>query len=197
MVSQYFVTVHTWVPIISRNRMYGSLLLKPFPQLDPDIVLLLLCMKLVTYSPLSPSADNGSCAMPHDNDGDPSMEDDLYTLTKRFQLMVEDSGCLSIHVVQAGILRAVYEMGHAIYPAAFLTIAACARYGVALRIDQEQKLQDGEGDWLEREEANRVWWGILIIDRRGSRLCTSDPTMNSILPIDDDDWDRGETEEEK
>ncbi len=43
----------------------------------------------------------------------------LYRVTKQFHFDVE-TGILSIQVLQAGILIALYEIGHAVYPAALL-----------------------------------------------------------------------------
>lgn len=57
----------------------------------------------------------------------------VYNATKYFYLEVE--GSFYISVLQAGILIALYELGHGIYPAAFLSIGACARYAHALGIN--------------------------------------------------------------
>lgn len=58
-----------------------------------------------------------------------------YHAVKHFHLEVGISSTFSISVLQAGILLAVYELLHAIYPAAFLSIGACARYAYALGIN--------------------------------------------------------------
>jgi hypothetical protein len=56
----------------------------------------------------------------------------------------------------------LYELGHGIYPAAFSTVAACARYGTALGIDD---LAVTDLTRAGGEEKLRVWWGILIVDQ--------------------------------
>ncbi|KAF5013096.1 hypothetical protein F66182_15216, partial [Fusarium sp. NRRL 66182] len=111
----------------------------------------------------------------------------------------------------AGILIAIFEIGDAIYPAAYLTVGACARYGVALGLDKiNQDRMGGDHNravsWMEIEEKRRAWWGILILDRisvliradvfvmyrflnlsNPSRiLTTANPTFEDFLPVDDE-----------
>jgi hypothetical protein len=63
-------------------------------------------------------------------------------------------------------LIAIYELGQAIYPAAFLSIGACARYAGALGIDKNDGLLLGQQlSFCEIEERRRIWWGILVLDR--------------------------------
>jgi Fungal specific transcription factor domain len=90
----------------------------------------------------------------------------LYYTVKHFYLEVEGSSVFSILVLQAGVLLALYELGHAIYPAAFLTIGACARYAHALGINVSRGLNSRRVLTLvEAEERRRVWWAIIILDR--------------------------------
>lgn len=78
--------------------------------------------------------------------------------------MVEQS--FSILVLQAGVLVALYELGHGIYPAAFLSIGACARYAHALGINVSRTVPTRRVLTLvEVEERRRVWWAIVILDR--------------------------------
>lgn len=133
------------MPIFSRMRFYGSLM-SSLQGTDPDVILALLGMKLILSTP--------------DRSGTPS---ELYIHMKQLQMMMEMAGCLAMPMIQAGILVALYEMGHAIYPAAFCSISTCARYGTAMGIHHTVFAQ-GKG-WIEQEERNRLWWAILILDR--------------------------------
>ncbi|UKZ45872.1 hypothetical protein TrVGV298_000065 [Trichoderma virens] len=127
----------------------------------------------------------------------------LYRTAKQFHFEVESSGILSVAVLQAGVLIAIYELGHAIYPAAFLSIGQCARYAAALEIDKSitSRLLD-KLPWNEVEEQRRVWWSIIILDRYlnlcnpGRHLITPDPTPDSYLPGDDLEWDTGSSRSE-
>ena len=85
---------------------------------------------------------------------------------KHFHLQVEGSSVFSVPVLQAGVLLALYEIGHAIYPAAFLSVGACARYGHALGINCSGSLQTRRVLTLvEVEERRKTWWAIVILDR--------------------------------
>ncbi|KAE9376398.1 putative fungal-specific transcription factor [Stipitochalara longipes BDJ] len=115
-----------------------------------------------------------------------------------FYLEVEGSSDFSISVLQAGVLIALYELGHAIYPAAFLTVGACARYAFALGINVKGTLNTRRVLTLvEVEERRRVWWAIVILDRflsigcPGRPFATADPTIDDLLPSDDTLWDQG------
>ncbi|KAL7962673.1 hypothetical protein V8C34DRAFT_324462 [Trichoderma compactum] len=124
-----------------------------------------------------------------------SLSSEIYTLMKETLLHVEMMGYVSIYTIQSAILTAVYEIGHVIYPAALTTISSCARHAVSLGITQAYPVQGSR--LIEQEERNRIWWAILMLDRttnmplNGNHLCTPDPDAESILPVDDDDWDRG------
>lgn len=147
---KYFDHIHSWMPFISKKRFYDLYLPSPF-QSRPDIVLLLLALKLITTLP--PSS-------PH-NPRTP-----LYYAVKHFHLQVEGSSVLSLPVLQAAVLVALYEFGHAIYPAAFLSVGACARYAHALGINCSGVLQTRRVLTLvEVEERRKTWWAIVILDR--------------------------------
>lgn len=146
-----------------------------------------------------------------------SAETDLYRVVKQFYFDVESCGTLSIQVLQAGVLIALYELGHAIYPATFLSVGGCCRYATALGLDKDVSSRGySKLPWIEEEEHRRVWWSLLILDRYvlsvaciigqnllrlldrflnlcdpGRHLITPDPEPGSYLPVDDAAWDAG------
>jgi hypothetical protein len=78
----------------------------------------------------------------------------------------ESSRSLELRVLQAIILMAVFEVGHAIYPAAYLTVGYCVRYGSALGLHKAVERYSEEGfSVTESEERRRSWWVILVLDR--------------------------------
>lgn len=142
----YFKTIHFWMPIVSKNLFYQHLL-NPLSQRRTELSLLIICMKLISSHP-------------------PPLSDSLYKTAKQFHLENISAGVLSTYVLQAGVLIALYELGHAIYPSAFLSVGACARFGIALGIDKTLAHWDSSSSqWDELEEKRRVWWSILILDR--------------------------------
>lgn len=89
-----------------------------------------------------------------------------YQLAKRSYSESITTGLLTIETLQAGVLLALYEIGHAIYPAAYLSVGACARHGTALDLDKSiSRSESLHLPWRDIEERRRVWWSILILDR--------------------------------
>jgi hypothetical protein len=90
----------------------------------------------------------------------------LYRTAKDYVVQIELSRVLTIYTLQSALLIALYEIGHGIYPSAYITIGWCARYGAALGLDKELGSFDNTtGRWIEKEERNRAWWTILLLDR--------------------------------
>lgn len=150
MTSQYFESVHVWMPIIGKSRL-SRVLEKMEQELRPDHALLLLCMKLIQEVPIAQHVETSF----------------IYMLAKQFSLRLEMAGCCSLSQLQANILIAVFELGHAILPSAYISIGNCAREATCLGIHDRsapQLLPKSRG-WVEWEERQRVWWFILILDR--------------------------------
>jgi hypothetical protein len=193
----FFKTVHDWMPIVSK-RGFTQSLIKRMTHQRAEFFLLVLAMKLC--------CERVTEARTH-----------LYQVVRQFHVDLERSGSLSLLVLQAGVLIVLYEMGHGLYPNAYLSVAHCARYGTALGVDATILSQGAATtEWADLEEARRVWWSILVLDRysdarvggkqlraftdniRFMNLCdptrllvTTDPDSTSYLPVDDEEWDSG------
>lgn len=181
-VTDYFNTVHCWFPIISKKRMNMG---HPLLEGGSDLAMLFLAMKLVSSQPVN---------------GVASADSHLYVAAKRFLALLESAGTVSIMYLQAMILVAIYELGHSIYPAAWMTIGACSRYAEILRLPsyKDSVVILGQAQtWTELEERRRVWWGIFILDRviclgAKRRPVAPEPGPNDILPMNDTAWDEGD-----
>ncbi|KIW31640.1 uncharacterized protein PV07_03258 [Cladophialophora immunda] len=181
--AEYFRTVHCWWSIISKHSFYNRLM-NPLVPRQGDVVLLLLCMKLITWRPSEEGKDPRT---------------PLYLAAKHYATELEVVGSFSIRGLQAAVLIAVYEFAHGIYPSAFLSVASCARYGRALNI--HLTLTESSGSCVncfQSEEKRRLWWAILILDRFANISCpgrrnfeTDDPSPTDLLPADDVAWDAG------
>lgn len=164
-IAKYFQHAYTWLPFISKNRLERLFPLQPSPQ--NDSALLLLAIKLLTTSP--PPRDPRT---------------PLYHAVKHFYPQVENSAAFSILVLQAGVLVTLYEIAHAIYPAAFLSVAGCARYGHALGIDVNPRVPVRKPTTLvELEQRRRVWWAIVVLDRYASSWLQNDGVRSLISII--------------
>jgi hypothetical protein len=94
-------------------------MLNPLWEAGPDLALLFLCMKLMITRP---------------QEGLESAHHSIYIAAKRFLGLMESSGMTSLYVLQAYVLVTLYEIGQAIYPAAWMSAGACIRYGLLLGI---------------------------------------------------------------
>lgn len=166
--------------MISRKRLVFELNAQ-----SPDdycLMLLILCIKL--------------CMM--DTEHQPK-ELPLYAVARSLCSAAESGGFVSLRLLQSLVLLAVYELSHAIYPAAFLTLGRAARLGMLMgfhdRKDAQQLFKPAE-TWTLREEQRRTWWAIFILDRFvniDSSLppATPEPCQSELLPVNDIDWDNG------
>ncbi|KAE8395988.1 fungal-specific transcription factor domain-containing protein [Aspergillus alliaceus] len=183
-VDVYFNSVHTFLPIVSKLRLYQQLS-SANRNYDADLALLLIAMQLHTRP----------C-------GDIETSDvDLYRVAKACYAYVESSNVFSIKVLQALLLIALYEISNAIYPAAYLTVGNCARLGHAMGVHQRSdapQMLNRPGTWVEFEERRRTWWAVIILDRyvnlggRNRPFACEDAQPEDLLPADDKSWDRGE-----
>jgi hypothetical protein len=180
--TEYFRSVHCWWSIISQQSFY-SRLINPLVPRRGDAALLLLCMKLIIWSPSLEEPDPRTV---------------LYFATKHYITEIETAGTFNIRTLQSGVLIALYEVANGIYPSALLTISSCARYGKALGISLKSTVGSGRSlNYFESEERRRTWWAILILDRfsnigypgRGFEIDDQGP--EDLLPADDTAWDIG------
>ena len=151
LCSTYWLRTHTWLPILSRKRV-SEKVDKFSAATDAGLAILLLCMKLVSQLPSE---------LEH-----PALSA-LYCLAKGSLSRLEHAGLISLQLLQSAILIAVYEIGHAIYPASYLSISHAARLGIMMGFHCKyaaQLFKDPE-TWTYREEERRAWWAIVILDR--------------------------------
>lgn len=183
MIEHYFATVHGYFPVVSKIRLYQHLS-NPSHEPGSDFALLFLAMKLATSEP-----PEGA-----------SPQTDLYSLVKSFVNYIESQNGFTIQLIQSNLLVALYEFGHGIYPASYLTIGHTARLGHAMGLHQRgaPQMLPRPTTWTEQEERRRVWWAVVILDRlvntgnRGKPFASSDPSLDTHLPTDDSAWDRGQ-----
>lgn len=183
----FFDSIHWWMPLISKKGFFAHLL-NPLAQRRSELSLLIICMQLYCARDLNPGTGALDVTV-------------LYHNAKRLHFEMEAAGVLSLRVLQAGILIALYEFGQAIYPAAYLTVGACARYGTAIGVnnlrEESQSDYGSPRSMSEVDERRRAWWTILFLDRfinisnPNRPLATKNPTFDDLLPVDDKLWDDG------
>ncbi|KAK0761726.1 hypothetical protein N5P37_004525 [Trichoderma harzianum] len=178
-VSAFFNGVHRWLPVLDEERFRARLLGKTPTELPADVALLLLCMRLITSAP-SESSRNGT-------------RTDLHLAAKQGFLNMEMAGVLSVECLEAGLLISLYEINHAIYPSAFLSVGACTRYSQAMGFGGPNALKlRPPYNRSELEESRRLWWAVVLLDRylnlgSPSRLASVyDPPDDGSMVIYDD-----------
>lgn len=150
LADQYWDLIHWWIPIISKVRFYVHSL-NPLIPYGVDVLLLLSTMKLLLWHP-----------------GQEPRPDREYTAIRHSILEAESAGIVTLQLLQAKILLTIYEFGHAIYPAAYLSVGSCARFGTALGVNkclQNTDLAVSPEAALKTEEKKRAWWAVLMLDR--------------------------------
>ena len=152
---EFFDTIHTYLAIISKRRFYDHLLNPLLPR-RADVAFLCLCMKLVLWKPSVVESI-------------PNIEE--YATAIKYLLELEAAGIFTLQVLQGRLLISLFELGHSIYPAAYMSISACAAHGLALGLDRSQVTGVAKNlSWVEMEERRRVWWAIVIVERFDIRL---------------------------
>ncbi|KAK5263229.1 hypothetical protein LTR96_011350 [Exophiala xenobiotica] len=100
----------------------------------------------------------------------------------------------TLELIQAMVLIVLYEMGHGIYPAASMSIAACARAARSIGLKKRQA-DTGLEDQVLIELRKRLWWAIFVLDRSislftGDKIfAADDPQPTDTLPIELDAWE--------
>ncbi|KAI8675773.1 Fungal-trans domain-containing protein [Fusarium keratoplasticum] len=183
VVDSFFAMIHPVFPIVSKRTLYQQISSEGHH--SPDIILLLQCMEI-----LLPNRDEA--VIDHRAQ---------YRKAKQCLHLVEDQGIISMRVLQAALLLSLYEAGHAIFPAAFLSIGHCARIGHAIGIHDRRGVSQmfpSTMSWTATEEIRRTWWGVIILDRfiniglPDRPFASIDACPEDLLPMDEILWDLGE-----
>jgi hypothetical protein len=98
------------------------------------------------------------------------MRTPAYQTAKRLWRSIESNKHYSTRFLQAGLLISMYELGHAIYLEAHISVSRNANLGLELGIHEivSDRMNPSPNSWTEHEERTRTWWGIVILDRYAS-----------------------------
>ncbi|KAL5342689.1 hypothetical protein BJX70DRAFT_394524 [Aspergillus crustosus] len=149
IAANYFRTVHLWFPILDPTH-HSEQLSHPWNLQWPGFLVLSMCMVLVNALPV---------------DGDLSGETiALYTALKASIGLIDSTGELTLEMIQARLLIAVFETGNGLHQAAYLTMGTTVRAALAAGLDNEQLDPESEKR-PDSKQKRRVWSGLLILDR--------------------------------
>ncbi|RMX71748.1 hypothetical protein D0869_15317 [Hortaea werneckii] len=186
IAQHYFRTVHEWFPIVSYMRIH-RFLNSSNEVVAADSVAMFVAMHLVSNDTSREHQAETQAVM--------------YRSLKLALLNCEQHGQFTTNYLAALVLTCLYEMAHAIYPAAYFTVGACARTCFSMGIHDKRfatQLGKHADTWTEAEERRRLWWATLILERYINvgfmfrPISTHIIKPNEIIPASDEDWDRGE-----
>jgi hypothetical protein len=91
----------------------------------------------------------------------------LYLQSKSWMAGLEGQGHSSLDLVQARLLITLFEIGHGLYPAAYVSTGALVRAMDALFLFAElnSALAHSASEQEYQEECKQTWRAILIVDR--------------------------------
>lgn len=91
-----------------------------------------------------------------------------YVATKSLMAQAQALCAPTTHLIQAGVLLAVYEYAHGHPEQAFVTIGSYARMAYAARLrstPSQTRSTAPRTNWTVEEEESNVWWGLRICER--------------------------------
>ncbi|KAK0712075.1 hypothetical protein B0H67DRAFT_518827 [Lasiosphaeris hirsuta] len=178
----YIATVSRSLSILSPKRLLQDISAIRPSHPDPGFILVLCGIRL-----LSDTAYAGACAE--------------YKLAKALSSSAENEGIVSLRLIQGLVLLAVYELGHGLCPASYMTIGRAARMAMLMGLHDRQgapQLFKPADTWTAREEERRAWWAIFTLDRfcnintESLPLAVPEPSKTFLLPINDLGWSQGD-----
>ncbi|KAH7193919.1 uncharacterized protein B0J16DRAFT_87073 [Fusarium flagelliforme] len=190
LIDHYETTIHQWLPMLSLKRLKETA--KALRDSNRGAVDILVFLALEALIKQSDNSDEHT-VLPHSNTS--------YLKVKHGIFIAESGGIINIRLIQTVALIALYELGHHIYPAAYLTIGQAIRLATMIGIHNQKEAKQlfvGPETWTLCEEQRRTWWVILMLDRvvvAGSPellMAAPEPHTNDLLPCNDDDWNNGQ-----
>ncbi|KAF2167615.1 hypothetical protein M409DRAFT_54199 [Zasmidium cellare ATCC 36951] len=185
----FFDHTSSWLPILSQARFFDSAL-TVFRQPSIETYFVCLCMSLHT-EPLDDDT----------NARDTTRYRAVWKLFDELQ-MVPAHSAMALSVIQGRILMLAYEIGHGIFPNAFMGISSCVQLATVrgLKFDDLGLLEDQQQTLnmsFAREEEKRSWWAIYVLERIANfgriqpRTLVPEPSLSTLLPSKDQEWRDG------
>ncbi|KAJ2974692.1 hypothetical protein NQ176_g5924 [Zarea fungicola] len=154
----YFQSTHKWLPIIDETLYYQRLSATRTDK-DSQFDLLSLCMLLT--------------GVLHRNGEIPSEMMSLYIYAKGAVTCMELVDACSLDLLQCRLLLTVFEIGHGLYPAAYVSVGSNLRTAETIGINAEADTELlGMVGYPERvQEAKCTWMAIMVTSRYISLEC--------------------------
>jgi len=147
----YFSGVNSWFTVIERAAFDASLE-EMWKKPSAETVALVLCMSLIIRTPMSDSVAG--------------MSDSLYLSAKTLLNLVQSKVALSMPLLQAELLVALYEFSHAMPQQAYMTVGRCFHITKAFGWHYELFWSKERQTLAPRELklCSILWWAVVYID---------------------------------
>lgn len=158
LIGNYEATIYKWLPMLSIKRLRQDA--NTLNNTNSANVQVLVFLALEAFMTQALTAGDGKDATPYSNAA--------YVAVKRYSFLAENGGSTHIRLLQTLTLIALYELGHGIYPAAYLTVGRAVRLGTMIGLHgptYQKQLFGSPETWTLCEEQRRTWWAILMLDR--------------------------------
>lgn len=151
VVASYFASVNAWLTIIERAS-FESNIEDMWTTPSAETATLVLCMRLIIRPPTASSPAG--------------MGDSLYLSAKTMLSLVQTKLSLSITLLQAELLVAMYEFAHAMPQQAYMTVGRCFQITKAFGWHYEPFWSEERQNLVPRELklCSILWWAVVWID---------------------------------
>jgi hypothetical protein len=151
VTANYFNSINYWFTIIDRTTFESQVeQMWSFP--SSEVSLLVLCMLLTIRMP---------------NENGASMDDGLYLSVKTAFTLVQSKIPLSLSLLQAQLLIALYEYSHGLPQQAYISVGSCVQmtrsFGWHIRSFWSEERQQLLARELKLDSI--LWWAVVYVDR--------------------------------
>ncbi|KAL1835111.1 hypothetical protein VTK73DRAFT_6253 [Phialemonium thermophilum] len=151
VVGYYFGSVNTWFTVVERasfQRRLEEMAVSP----SAETALLILCMLLVIRTP----GDHAALGM----------DDCLYLCVKAAFTLVQNTVSLSLPLLQAQLLVALYEYGHGLPQQAYASLGACMQMTRAFGWQRSVYWTEDRRQALpaDLKMASILFWAVVYLD---------------------------------
>ena len=164
VVKFYFQSVNSWFTIIEKAS-FDEHLQQMWLEPSAEVGLLLLCMLLIIRTP--------------DESFGPTMQNSLYFSVKSTFSVVESKVPLSVPLLQARLLIALYELVHLMPQQAYMSIGSCIQMCRAFGW-LEEAFWAADRQQLRAAELKLysiLWWAVSFLDRLDSSFFHVHPSL--------------------
>ncbi|KAI0967031.1 hypothetical protein F4678DRAFT_447194 [Xylaria arbuscula] len=156
-------TIYHWFPIIDPTTLIRQIEFPAHEATNDTSAIILLCMYILTQKPCEHETHMAS--------------NSLYLVARRLFYLIQDLESESpVELLQIGILITLYECSHAIWNAAYLSLANCIALSQVAGLHYADSL-----DTPGNTPAQACGWAVMLLDRLMS-LLNSDNSRLSFIP---------------